>query len=299
MIKIGITGAGTPAAGELIRILALHPEAEITEACEPALRGRKLASVHRGLIGETELSFTDNIRPDELDVIFICGRTPQADIIVQRRAEFPELKIIDLTGGTCAEPDFECGLSEINRKPLVRGARCSTLLSPVASVALVALYPLAANLLLGAPVEIKASLPDGVEAGNAAAEIERELRKVQNSFNSTVTVTLKKGESPRGIHIEADIPTSMTVEDLLRLYEGIYDDHNFTFMVSEQQLQAAEAEGTQRCLISVTRRDAGSVHIEAVADARMRGGAGDAVHVMNLLFGLYERTGLAFKTCIY
>lgn len=298
MIKIGIAGAGSPVAGELIRILALHPEIEITEACEPALRGRKLASVHRGLIGETELSFTDNIRPDELDVIFICERTPQADIIVQRRAEFPELKIIDLTG-TCAEPDFECGLSEINRKPLVRGARCSTLLSPVASAALVALYPLAANLLLSAPIEIKASLPDGMDAGNAAAEIERELRKVQNSFNSTVTVTARPGESPRGLRIAADIPTSMTVEDLLRLYEGIYDDHNFTFMVSEQQLQAAEAEGTQRCLISVTRRDAGSVHIEAVADARMRGGAGDAVHVMNLLFGLYERTGLAFKTCIY
>lgn len=298
MIKIGIAGAGSPVAGELIRILTLHPEIEITEACEPALRGRKLASVHRGLIGETELSFTDNIRPDELDVIFICERTPQADIIVQRRAEFPELKIIDLTG-TCAEPDFECGLSEINRKPLVRGARCSTLLSPVASAALVALYPLAANLLLGAPIEIKASLPDGMDAGNAAAEIERELRKVQNSFNSTVTVTARPGESPRGLRIAADIPTSMTVEDLLRLYEGIYDDHNFTFMVSEQQLQAAEAEGTQRCLISVTRRDAGSVHIEAVADARMRGGAGDAVHVMNLLFGLYERTGLAFKTCIY
>ena len=39
----------------------------------------------------------------------------------------------------------------------------------------------------------------------------------------------------------------------------------------------------------------GRFEAEAVADARMRGGAGDAVHAMNLLFGLHERTGLTLK----
>lgn len=35
--------------------------------------------------------------------------------------------------------------------------------------------------------------------------------------------------------------------------------------------------------------------VTVVADCRMRGGAGDAVHIMNLLFGLQEKTGLFLK----
>ncbi len=35
--------------------------------------------------------------------------------------------------------------------------------------------------------------------------------------------------------------------------------------------------------------DDSTLRIEAVADPRMRGGAGEAVHIMNLLFGLHEK----------
>lgn len=38
-----------------------------------------------------------------------------------------------------------------------------------------------------------------------------------------------------------------------------------------------------------------TLRIHAVADPRMRGGAGEAVHIMNLLCQLHEKTGLALK----
>ena len=52
MIKVGIAGADTAMAGELIRILINHPDVEIISAFAPGKVGRKVASVHHGLAGE-------------------------------------------------------------------------------------------------------------------------------------------------------------------------------------------------------------------------------------------------------
>ena len=40
------------------------------------------------------------------------------------------------------------------------------------------------------------------------------------------------------------------------------------------------------------------IRVKAVLDDYVKGGAGTAVHCMNLLFGLSERTGLALKASV-
>ena len=59
MIKIGIIGGAGYTAGELIRLLLIHPEAEIKFIHSSSNAGNKVTDVHCGLLGDTELTFTD------------------------------------------------------------------------------------------------------------------------------------------------------------------------------------------------------------------------------------------------
>ena len=60
MIKVGIIGAETPDAGELLRLLILHPEVDILSLYAPAWTGRMVASRHHGFIGEDIVNFSDS-----------------------------------------------------------------------------------------------------------------------------------------------------------------------------------------------------------------------------------------------
>ena len=51
MIKVGIIGADTPDAGEMLRLLIHHPEVEIHSLYAPAWAGRMVASRHHGFMG--------------------------------------------------------------------------------------------------------------------------------------------------------------------------------------------------------------------------------------------------------
>ena len=84
-------------------------------------------------------------------------------------------------------------------------------------------------------------------------------------------------------------------EALRQLYEQYYDDHNFVFIV-DRPIVAADVENTNKCLIRIDKDDRkGWLTVHAVMDGLLKGGAGNAVHVMNLMFGLLERVGLGLK----
>ena len=55
MIKVGIIGGAGYTAGELIRLLLNHPEAEIVFINSSSNAGNKITDVHEGLYGETDL----------------------------------------------------------------------------------------------------------------------------------------------------------------------------------------------------------------------------------------------------
>ena len=72
MIKVGIIGGAGYTAGELIRLLINHPEAEIVFINSSSNAGNKITDVHEGLYGETDLVFTDELPLDKIDVLFFC-----------------------------------------------------------------------------------------------------------------------------------------------------------------------------------------------------------------------------------
>ena len=58
MIKIGIIGGAGYTAGELIRLLLNHPDAEITFVNSTSNAGNLITDVHCGLFGETDSRWT-------------------------------------------------------------------------------------------------------------------------------------------------------------------------------------------------------------------------------------------------
>lgn len=298
MIRTGITGGDSRQGGELIRLLVNHPDVDIVTVVAPSLRGRGVHEVHHGLIGELPLSFSDHIPLDSLSVLFLADKSYLPDALPEN------LKIIDMADALRGMDEFLgekviYGLSEINRKPLVRGARIARLPNAIASLALVMLGPIAFHLLLDSDLEIEATLPSDMHtpdfSSEAIAQIKEQLPQIQKSFDADVNVALAPSDSERGMRLRIRLPLSLSPSDVEALYEGIYDDHNFTFL-TPGPVSLHEVEGTNKCLINVSQPEPGVILLDAVADPRMRGGAGEAVHLMNLLCGLHEKTGLALKT---
>ena len=141
MIRIGILGGAGYTAGELIRLLINHPEAELVFVNSESNAGNLITDVHEGLYGDTDLRFTSEMPFDNVDVLFFCFGHGKSERFLAEHDVPAKVKIIDLaqdfrlapttglpadeiaaTKPTPAVHDFVYGLPEINRER-IRAAR--------------------------------------------------------------------------------------------------------------------------------------------------------------------------------
>lgn len=300
MIKVAISGADSPEAGELVRILVNHPDVELKALIAPALEGKDITTAHHGLIGEPPMRFCSGL-PEKIDVLFVCGSSLSVSDFRLLRVSRVKLKIIllhPIEGEFSDDEEIPVyGMPEINRKPLVRGALSAVVPTPLASLALVPLYPLAYNLLLNGDLSLRYYLPfflsDAGSSEKAKEEIRRELTHAQRSFTGSIEIASARTASERGAELEVEIRCPIDMEHISEFY-AMYDDHHFAFPVTSP-VSINDVEGTDKCIFTMSKPERDTLRIHAVADPRMRGGAGEAVHIMNLLCQLHEKTGLALK----
>ena len=99
MIKIGILGAAGYTGGELIRLLLNHPEAEIVFANSESNAGNLVSDVHEGLVGDTDLRFTDAMPFEDVDLVFFCFGHGKSEAFLKEHTIPEGVKIIDLAQG--------------------------------------------------------------------------------------------------------------------------------------------------------------------------------------------------------
>lgn len=110
MIKVGILGAAGYTGGELLRILINHPEVEIVFANSESNAGNRIADVHEGLLGDTDLCFTDQMPFDQVDVIFFCFGHGKSEAFLKEHEIPANVKIIDLAQDfRLAQADLKAG----------------------------------------------------------------------------------------------------------------------------------------------------------------------------------------------
>lgn len=308
MIKVGITGGSSKAAAEVMRLLLNHPDVDIKWIHSEHYAGQPVTEHMRGLEGECDLVYVSQPRWEEIDVVFNCRHTGDTRTFLELSMPLPEdLKVIDLSGDyrlAGEGNDFVYGLPELNRKSMVRGARRVSNPGAFATAVELALLPLAKNLLLNSPISVMAvsgdpELNDSFRLykpfkHSHVAEITQTLKALQNSFNSEIVMVPMLGSSSRGLIAAVFLDCPLTIESVKELYENYYADHNFTFVVDHQP-NVKDVINTNKCLIHLEKHG-NKLLITTVIDSLLKGSAGTAVHNMNLLFGLSERTGLALKT---
>ena len=299
MIKAGIIGGAGYTAGELLRLLFNHPDVEVVSVMSTSLAGSRLDEVHKGLVGETDMKFDSELDLNAIDVLFCCTPHGASKTYIEAHPEIsPELRIIDLAADYRLDDgthDFVYGLPELNRKATVRGAKHIANPGCFATAIQLALLPLAKHQLLPDNVNVNAitgSTGAGVKPGATThyswrndnvsvykpfthqhlAEINQTLKRLQPSFSGDI--------------------------ELLRIYRDTYDDHSFTF-VSESPIDLKDVVNTNKCLIHLDRHGKDKLLVTVAIDNLLKGATGTAVHNMNLLFGLSEKTGLNLKASAF
>ncbi len=319
MIKAGIIGGAGYTAGELIRLLINHPDVEIVWVASESNAGNLVSDVHKGLVGETGLRFTSAGSLADIDVLFCCTPHGESAKFMQSAVIPDELRIIDLSQDfriASDSHDFVYGLPELNRKAIVRGARHIANPGCFATAIQLALLPLAKNLLLNSAVHVTAitgSTGAGVKPSATShfswrndnvsiykpfkhqhlAEIRQSLKQLQNSFKADIDFIPVRGCFSRGIMAIAYMDCPVELAEIEKLYQEYYSDHNFTFVTS-LPVDLKDVVNTNKCLVHLDKVD-GKLLITSVVDNLLKGASGQAVHNMNLLFGLHERTGLQLK----
>lgn len=320
MIKAGIIGGAGYTAGELLRLLINHPDVEISWIHSESNPGRHVADIHKGLAGETNLHFSETTPLDEIDVLFCCTPHGQTRKYLEAIGEIPEkLRIIDLAADhRIASPDhdFIYGLPELNRKPIVRGAKHIANPGCFATAIQLGLLPLAKNMLLEGDVNVAAitgSTGAGVKPGPTThfswrndnvsvykpfthqhlAEINQTIRGLQPTFNGTIDFIPMRGPFSRGIFVSIWMKSHRHLDELYSLFEDFYSDHGFTF-ISHTPVDLKDVVNTNKALIHLDKED-DRLLVTVVIDNLLKGASGTAVHNMNLLFGLSEKTGLNLK----
>ena len=319
MIKAGIIGGAGYTAGELIRLLINHPDVQLMWVNSSSNAGNPVASVHQGLIGETDLVFTDQTPFDEINVLFFCTPHGQTRTFLESHSVPDDLRIIDLSTDYRHQDgthDFVYGLPELNRKAIVRGAKHIANPGCFATAIQLALLPLAKNLLLNKDVHVFAitgSTGAGVKPAPTSHfswrndnisiykpfrhqhldEIRQSLSQLQNSFASEIDFIPVRGCFSRGIVATLYLDCPVELSEIRRLYDDYYSDHNFTF-VTDKMPDLKDVVNTNKCLLHL-EKEGNKLIIVSVIDNLLKGASGTAVHNMNLLFGLHERTGLCLK----
>ncbi|WP_286845262.1 MULTISPECIES: N-acetyl-gamma-glutamyl-phosphate reductase [unclassified Proteiniphilum] len=320
MINVSIAGGTGYTAGELLRILLRHPEANIESVISTTSAGMQVAEIHRDLLGETDMVFSHTfINPD---VIFLCLGHGLSRNFLEMNNVPKRCKIIDLGNDFRNKPlfkdrEFVFGLCELNREKLRKAGNVANPGCFATSIML-ALLPLASKQLLTDEIHVHA-ITGSTGAGKRPGETthfsyrdsnisvykpftHQHLEEIRNTLINAgsqglpqINFVPMRGDFARGIFasVYTKFNSTTTESEVIRLYKEFYKTSPFVF-VSDVPVSLKEVVNTNKGLLHIEFHN-GYIHITSIIDNLVKGASGQAVQNMNLMFGLEETMGLKLK----
>jgi N-acetyl-gamma-glutamyl-phosphate reductase len=326
MIRVGIIGGAGYTAGELIRILLYHPSVQIAFVHSSSNADKLISEVHTDLIGETYMSFSNDMPFEDADVLFLCVGHGDAKKFMVEQTLPKHLKIIDLSQDYRwgANPDaltegWVYGLPELN-KGQIEKAQYVANPGCFATTIQLAILPLAAKGFLIDDVHVHA-ITGSTGAGQKPTETShfswrnnnisiyeafkhRHLKEITASakslmpdFQADINFLPVRGNFTRGIYASVYTKTDLTEDELKRLYDNFYRNAAFTFL-TDTNPNLKQVVGTNKALIHVSKHDTKALIISMI-DNLLKGASGQAVENMNLMFGLPQTEGLKLKATAF
>lgn len=321
MIKVGIVGAAGYTAGELIRLLLNHTEANISFAQSDSQAGKFIYELHSDLIGETDLKFTEGADLNSADVIFLCKGHGESSKFIGKNSIPDHLKVIDLSHDFRLKKegnDFVYGLPELNKSQVKESKRIA---NPgcFATCIQLGLLPAAKAGIINSDIHISGAT-GATGAGQALsptshfawrnnnisvykpfkhqhlAEIGESLEQVSGK-GYPMNFIPYRGNFTRGIIITSYFDCNVSLGEANKIYNDFYADEPFVFMVQSNP-DLKQVVNTNKTVVYLEKHG-DKLMVISLIDNLLKGASGQAVQNMNLAFGLDEQMGLKLKSSAF
>jgi N-acetyl-gamma-glutamyl-phosphate reductase len=321
-IKAGVIGGAGYTGGETVRLLLNHPDVELQFVQSRSQAGKPLHAIHKDVVGETDLLFTDDFT-EEVDVLFLCMGHGESKKLLSERPFPAATRIIDLgndfrLGDTAGGRTFVYGLPELQREK-IKGADNIANPGCFATTIELGLLPLAKAGILGEvhSTGITGSTGAGQKMqdtthftwriNNISAyktlthqhlgEINQSLKQLQPGYNELVNFVPWRGDFTRGIFVSSTLNCHLELNELNKMYRDFYTSHPFTHVV-DSMIDLKQVVNTNKCLIHLEKVGKKLV-VHSILDNLLKGASGQAVQNMNLMMGIEEERGLRLKSAVY
>jgi N-acetyl-gamma-glutamyl-phosphate reductase len=331
-VTVAIAGASGYAGGELLRLLAGHPEVTVGALAAASSAGQPVTALHPQLIGYADRTFvaTDPKVLAEADAVFLALPHGTSAAVV---AELPpSVPVIDLGadfrladaaawdsyyGGPYAG-SWPYGLPEL---PGQRGQLAGTKRIAVPGCHATAVELALAPLLragLADPTDITAVSITGTSGGGRTNKIDFTSAQIMGDVSAykvgrhqhsgeiiqglsaaagapaTISFTPVLAPMPRGILATVTATTTATEAQLRDVLDAAYADEPFVHLLPEGSWpHTAATLGANTCLLQVTvDHSTGRAVVISAIDNLVKGAAGQAIQCLNLALGFDETTGL-------
>ena len=325
-IRVAVAGASGYAGGELLRLLAGHPEFDLVAATAHTQAGAPVSAVHPQLTGlDLPLSATEAAGLTDADLVFLAlphgqsaalaGQLPAGVKIVDLGADF---RLADgelwrrYYGGEHAGT-WTYGLPELpGQRELIASADRVANTGCYAATVTLALAPLIASGL-AAPEDVVVVASSGTSGAgrNAKANLlgsevmgdlspykvgaHQHVPEIKQATGATsLSMTPVLAPLPRGIL--ATVTARFLEEGQPReVLSRAYGNEPFVRVLPEGQWpHTAATLGSNSCHLQATvDADSGRILVLSALDNLGKGAAGQAVQCANIMSGLPETTGLS------
>ncbi|WP_250037120.1 N-acetyl-gamma-glutamyl-phosphate reductase [Paractinoplanes maris] len=325
-IRVAVAGASGYAGGELLRLLAGHPEFDLVAATAHSQAGLHVTAVHPQLAGlDLTLTTTDAAGLSEADLVFLALPHGQSAALA---AQLPEsVKVVDLGAdfrlrdaalweryyGGAHAGTWTYGLPELpGRRELIAASDRVANTGCYAATVTLALAPLiAAGLADPADVVVVAS--SGTSGAGRSAKVNLLASEVMGDLTpykvgahqhvpeikqatgaTSLSMTPVLAPMPRGIL--ATVTARFAREgDPREVLAAAYADEPFVHVLPEGTWpHTAATAGSNSCHLQATVDvDSGRIVVVSALDNLGKGAAGQAVQCANLMSGLPETMGLS------
>ena len=314
-------GAAGYTGGELIRLLTNHPEAQIVFANSGSNAGNRVADVHEGLLGDTDLEFTSEMPFDKADVVFFCFGHGKSEAFLADHDINSKVKIIDLAQDfrIVGNHDFVYGLPETHRDIISTASRVA---NPgcFATAIQLALLPALKSGIIEGDIHINGitgSTGAGQKPGATThfswrndnvsvyktfthqhlLEIRQTVEELHPSYEGRLLFIPQRGCFARGIFVTAYATCRSSEQEARQIYDDFYADAAFTHFVTKSP-DMKQVVNTNKAVVYVEKHDDQLLMISCI-DNLLKGAVGQAVQNMNLMFGLPETMGLNLKASAF
>ena len=327
MIRTAILGASGYVGGELLRLLAAHPQLRASRLYGESKAGRRVGEAHPHLSGAIAAQLFEKFDGGLSDVDLVFAALPHgksqeiAPAIIDAGIPFVDLgadfRLNDAAtyqqwyGHPHEAPDllgsFVYGIPELDRDA-IRGSKAVAAAGCYATAAILALKPLvdaglvdpsslivdAASGVSGAGRELKESTSFSTVDGSLSAYgliNHRHTAEMEMALGGTVLFTPHLAPMTRGILATCYGKTAGS-GDPLEVLRAAYADEPFVH-IGDDAPATKWVSGSNGCRITARRDDrTGRVLAISAIDNLGKGAAGQMIQCANLMLGLEEDAGL-------